>query len=47
MRELETVPPEAVNREARLFHRDGFVAIKDALSLYQLVRLRTACEELS
>ena len=42
---LEVVDPTEVNRAATIFHRDGFVAVADALSPDQLARLRAAAAE--
>ena len=36
------VRPDEVERAAELFHRDGFVAVRDALDVDRLERLRTA-----
>ncbi|MEO1061121.1 MAG: phytanoyl-CoA dioxygenase family protein [Actinomycetota bacterium] len=42
---LEVVTPDEVERAAELFHRDGFVAVRDAVDPDQLERLRGAAEE--
>ena len=42
---LEVVAPDDVERAATLFHRDGFVAIRDVLPADQLERLRIAAAE--
>ena len=42
---LEVVAPDDVARAAELFHRDGFVAVSDALSSDRLERLRVAASE--
>jgi hypothetical protein len=42
---LEVVDPSEVDRATRLFHRDGFVAVRDALDADQLDRLRSAAGE--
>jgi ectoine hydroxylase-related dioxygenase (phytanoyl-CoA dioxygenase family) len=42
---LEVVSPDEVERAAALFHRDGFVAVRDALTPEQLERLRNAATE--
>src|SRR5215210_851225 len=42
---LEVVSPEEVERAAALFHRDGFVAVRDAIPPDQLERLRAAAAE--
>eukprot|EP00747_Dinoflagellata_sp_TGD_P215391 gnl/TRDRNA2_/TRDRNA2_88090_c0_seq1.p1 gnl/TRDRNA2_/TRDRNA2_88090_c0~~gnl/TRDRNA2_/TRDRNA2_88090_c0_seq1.p1 ORF type:complete len:413 (-),score=49.52 gnl/TRDRNA2_/TRDRNA2_88090_c0_seq1:46-1284(-) len=40
---LEICSPDEVERAARLFHRDGFVVVRDLLSQEQLSRQRAAC----
>jgi len=42
---LEVVDPTDVERATTLFHRDGFVAVRDALDTDQLARLRLAADE--
>ncbi|MEY2958824.1 MAG: hypothetical protein RLZZ01_1392 [Actinomycetota bacterium] len=42
---LEVCGPDEVERAASLFHRDGFVAVRDAVPAEQLDRLRTAAAE--
>jgi len=42
---LEVVEPRDVERAAELFHRDGFVAVADALESHQLDRLREAAAD--
>lgn len=42
IRGLELVSPDDPERAAELFHRDGFVAVRDALPLEQLERMRVA-----
>lgn len=42
---LEVVSPDEVERAAALFHRDGFVAVHDALEPEQLARLGEAAAE--
>lgn len=42
---LELVDPKDTKRAAELFHRDGFVAVKDALSASQLRRTNRASNE--
>ncbi len=42
IRGLEVVEPHEVERAAAIFHRDGFVAVRDALPADQLDRLRAA-----
>lgn len=41
---LEICEPSEVQRAAYLFHRDGFVVVKDALSPKHLAAIREACE---
>ena len=43
--ELEVVDPAEVERAAMLFHRDGFVAVRDCIGSDQLDRLRRAAAE--
>ena len=42
---LEVVAPGDVERATTLFHRDGFVAVRDALTADQLALLRRAADE--
>ncbi len=42
---LEVLTPDQVERAAELFHRDGFVAVRDAIPPEQLERLRTAAAD--
>jgi hypothetical protein len=42
---LEVVTPDEVDRATSLFHRDGFVAVRDAIEPEQLARLRAAAAE--
>jgi hypothetical protein len=42
---LEVVTPDEVERATSLFHRDGFVAVRDAIEPGQLERLRNAAAE--
>ena len=42
---LEVLSPDEVGRAAELFHRDGFVAVCDAIEPEQLERLRAAAAE--
>jgi ectoine hydroxylase-related dioxygenase (phytanoyl-CoA dioxygenase family) len=42
---LEVLTPDQVDRAAELFHRDGFVAVRDAIPHDQLERLRVAAAE--
>jgi hypothetical protein len=42
---LEIVSPDDVERATALFHRDGFVAVRDAIGPAQLDRLRSAADE--
>jgi hypothetical protein len=42
---LEVCSPDEVERAAALFHRDGFVAVRDAIPAEQLERLRAAAAD--
>src|SRR5262249_17154935 len=42
---LEVCRPDEVERAAELFHRDGFVAVRDAVPPEQLERLRAAAAD--
>ena len=42
---LEVVAPDDVERALRLFHRDGFVAVRDVLSAAQVETLAAGCAE--
>lgn len=42
---LEVCAPDEVERAAALFHRDGFVAVRDAIAPEQLERLRRAAAD--
>lgn len=42
---LEVVTPDEIDRAAALFHRDGFVAVRDCVPPEQLERLRRAAAE--
>ena len=42
---LEVVEPHEVERAVALFHRDGFVAVRDAIPTDQLERLRVAAAD--
>ncbi|MEM8924847.1 MAG: phytanoyl-CoA dioxygenase family protein [Actinomycetota bacterium] len=42
---LDVVSPDEVERAVTLFHRDGFVAVRDALAPEQLAELRRAADE--
>jgi hypothetical protein len=42
---LEVVTPDEVERATSLFHRDGFVAVRDAIEPGQLERLRDAAAD--
>jgi ectoine hydroxylase-related dioxygenase (phytanoyl-CoA dioxygenase family) len=44
IRGLEVLDPTQVERAAELFHRDGFVVVRDALDAVQLERIRKATE---
>ncbi len=41
---LEIVAPEEVARAARIFHRDGFVVVRDVLDPQQVQRMHRACD---
>lgn len=45
IRGLEVVDPDDVERATSIFHRDGFVAVRDALGPDQLASLRAAAAE--
>ena len=42
---LEVLDPSEVDRAVRIFNRDGFVVVRDALDADQLARLRAASDE--
>jgi hypothetical protein len=44
IRGLEVLAPQEVERAVRLFHRDGFVVVRDALTPDQLAFLRAGCD---
>jgi len=44
IKDLELVSPDNPQRAAELFHRDGFVAVRDALSPELLARIRKASD---
>ncbi len=44
IRGLEVLRPEEVERAAAIFHRDGFVVVRDALTAQQLDFLRAGCD---
>lgn len=44
IRGLEICEPSEVQRAATIFHRDGFVVVKDALNPDHLAAMREACE---
>lgn len=44
IRGLEVLSPDEVERAASVFHRDGFVVVRDVLDADQLTRMRTATE---
>lgn len=44
IRGLEVLDPDEVDRAARIFHRDGFVVVRNALSPEQLAFLRDGCD---
>jgi ectoine hydroxylase-related dioxygenase (phytanoyl-CoA dioxygenase family) len=41
---IEVVLPNEVERAAQLFHRDGFVVVRDVLDIAQLEFLRSGCD---
>ncbi len=41
---LEVVTPDEVERATRIFHRDGFVLVRDALNQEQLEFLKAGCD---
>ncbi len=43
IRGLEICTPDEIDRAARIFHRDGFVVVRDLLDADQLRRLRDGC----
>lgn len=43
---LEVVSPEEVDKATQLFYRDGFVAVRDVLSLSQLDYIRDGCDRI-
>jgi ectoine hydroxylase-related dioxygenase (phytanoyl-CoA dioxygenase family) len=45
IRGLEVLDPSEVERAVRIFNRDGFVVVRDALTVEQLAFLRTGVEE--
>ena len=45
IRGLEICDPHEVQRAARIFHRDGFVVVRDLLNPDQLARWRDGCAE--
>jgi hypothetical protein len=47
IRGLEVVTPAEVDRAAALFHRDGFVAVRNVLANGQLRRLREAADDVT
>ena len=42
---LEVLDPSEVDRAVRIFHRDGFVVVRDALAVDQLAALRAGTDE--
>ena len=44
IRGLEVLDPSEIERAAELFHRDGFVVVRDLLGPEQLARLKAATE---
>ena len=45
IRGLEVLDPAEIDRAVRLFHRDGFVVVRDALDAQQLAYLRSGVDE--
>jgi hypothetical protein len=45
IRGLEICDPSEIKRAARIFHRDGFVVVRDLLNPEQLARWRAGCAE--
>lgn len=45
IRGLESVSPDEVEKAAELFHRDGFVVVRDVLTQEQLAFIRAGCDE--
>ena len=45
IRGLEICEPDEIKRAARIFHRDGFVVVRDLLSADQLRRWREGCAQ--
>ena len=43
IRGLEICEPDEIKRAARIFHRDGFVVVRDLLNAEQLARWREGC----
>ena len=44
IRGLEVVGPDEIERATRIFHRDGFVAVRDVLTATQLARAKAATD---
>jgi hypothetical protein len=44
IRGLEVVGPDEIERATRIFHRDGFVAVRDVLDPVQLQRMKAATD---
>ncbi len=42
---MEVLDPSEIDRAVRIFHRDGFVVVRDALSIDQLSALRAGTDE--
>ena len=45
IRDLEICEPDEIKRAARIFHRDGFVVVRDLLNVEQLRRWREDCAQ--
>ena len=45
IRDLEICEPDEIKRAARIFHRDGFVVVRDLLNVEQLRRWREGCAQ--
>ena len=42
---LEVLEPHEVERATRIFYRDGFVVVRNALTVEQLASIREGCDE--
>ena len=45
IKDLEVCDPSEIDKAASLFHRDGFVAVRDVLTPKQLARMKAATGE--